>query len=116
MIKTIEKKKMSVFRVITFIMIAAVLVFWFFPRGYYTKDGGSATYYGFLGIYYIDSRHRFHVEGENIYYQVGCIIYIFGLEVFNNVHVDYSHPIPAKHDAEYEELDKYIESILFPEK
>ncbi len=105
-------------KVVSALIIISVLisVFLLFPRMNYQLDGGSAQYYSFGGglIYYIDSRHSFYEEGGNIYYQVGCIIYIFGHEVFNNVHVDYSHLAVEKNDAEFNELDKEIESILFP--
>lgn len=76
------------------IVIALFFVFLLFPRAYYQRDGGSAIFDSFGGgiIYEIDYRHSLYEEGGNVYYQKCCIIYIFGHEVFNNVHVDYSQP------------------------
>lgn len=112
--KNNKKHKKTVFVwIVLFVLIA---VFLLFPRAQYVKDGGSARYCSFCKglIYEIDNYHSFYDEGGNIYYQVGCVIYIFGHEVFNNVHVDYSHLAVEKNDAEFNELDKEIESILFP--
>ena len=115
-IKNNKKHKKTVFVwIVLFVLIA---VFLLFPRMNYQLDGGSAQYYSFGGglIYYIDSRHSFYEEGGNIYYQVGCIIYIFGHEVYNNVHVDYSHLAVEKHEAEVSRINDEVNSILFPSK
>ena len=109
-----HKKKYFVL-IVLFVLIA---VFLLFPRVTCQLDGGSAQYFSFGGglIYYIDRRHSFYEEGCNIYYQVGSIIYIFGHEVFNNVHVDYSHLAVETHSSEYYEIREEVNSILFSTK
>ena len=109
-----HKKKYFVL-IVLFVLIAVYLLF---PRVTCQLDGGSAQYFSFGGglIYYIDRRHSFYEEGGTIYYQVGCIIYIFGHEVFNNVHVDYSQPAVETHSSEYYEIREEVNSILFSTK
>ena len=89
-----------------------------YPRAQYVKDGGSARYCSFCKglIYEIDSYHSFYDEGDNVYFQVGCIIYIFGHEVFNNVHVDYSHLAVERNDAKVSEINEQLESIFSTSK
>lgn len=109
-----HKKKYFVL-IVLFVLIA---VFLLFPRVTCQLDGGSAQYFSFGGglIYYIDKHHSFYKEGGNIYYEVGCIIYIFGHEVFNNVHVDYSHLAVERNDAKVSEINEQLESIFFTSK
>ena len=113
-----SKKHKNKFFHIAFMLVLAILVFLLFPRVTCQLDGGSAQYFSFGGglIYYIDRRHSFYEEGGNIYYQVGSIIYIFGHEVFNNVHVDYSHLSVETHSSEYYEIREEVNSILFSTK
>lgn len=113
-----NSKKNKKLKYLSIIEIALFLVFLVFPRVTCQLDGGSAQYFSFGGglIYYIDRRHSFYEEGGNIYYQVGCIIYIFGHEVFNNVHVDYSHLAVETHSSEYYEIREEVNSILFSTK
>lgn len=109
-----HKKKYFVL-IVLFVLIA---VFLLFPRAQCVKDGGSARYCSFCKglIYEIDSYHSFYDEGDNVYFQVGCIIYIFGHEVFNNVHVDYSHLAVEKNDAKVSEINEQLESIFSTSK
>ena len=110
MIKTIEKKKLSVFRVITLIVIAVVLVFLLFPRAQHSCDGASSKYNGFFEIYVIDCRHGMNDEAGELYYEKGCIIYILGHEVFNNVYMKSKKEL----DDEFHKKDAELESLLFP--
>lgn len=111
-------KKDKKLYILLIIVIVLFFVFLLFPRAYYQRDGGSAIYDSFGGgiIYKIDSRHRLYEEGGNVYYQKGCIVYIFCHEVFNNVHVDYSQPVGTRNSSEYSELREEVNSILFPTK
>ena len=110
-----NSKKNKKLKYLSIIEIALFLVF---TRVTCQLDGGSAQYFSFGGglIYYIDRRHSFYEEGGTIYYQVGCIIFIFGHEVFNNVHVDYSQPAVETHSSEYYEIRDEVNSILFSTK
>ena len=103
-------KKDKKLYILLIIVIALFFVFLLFPRAYYQRDGGSAIYDSFAGgiIYKIDYRHRLYEEGGNVYYQKGCIIYIFCHEVFNNVHVDYSQPAVETHSSEYYEIRESV--------
>lgn len=113
-----KKNKDKKLYIALIIVIALFFVFLLFPRAYYQRDGGSAIYDSFGGgiIYKIDYRHRLYDEGDNVYFQVGCIIYIFGHEVFNNVHVDYSHLAVEKNDAKVSEINEQLESIFSTSK
>ena len=113
-----KNKKDKKLYIALIIVIALYLVYLLFPRATYQLDGGSAQYFSFGGglIYYIDKHHSFYEEGGNIYYEVGCIIYIFGHEVFNNVHVDYSHLAVERNDAKVSEINEQLESIFSTSK
>ena len=113
-----KKNKDKKLYIALIIVIALFFVFLLFPRAYYQRDGGSAIYDSFCGgiIYKIDYRHSLYEEGGNVYYQKGCIIYIFCHEVFNNVHVDYSQPAFDKNDAKVSEINEQLESIFSTSK
>ena len=113
-----EKEKNKAVKIFIICLSVVLSVFLLFPRVTCQLDGGSAQYFSFGGglIYYIDRRHSFYEEGGNIYYQVGSIIYIFGHEVFNNVHVDYSHLAVERNDAKVSEINEQLESIFSTSK
>jgi hypothetical protein len=51
-----------------------------------------------------------HNENGNTYYEIGTIVKIFGIEVYNDAHVDYDHPLSQLTDEEIERVYEAIES------
>ena len=107
-----KSKKNKKLKLLLIIAGVSVLVFLLFPRVHVACDGGSARFCSiFEGlIYEIDSRHGINDEGGKIFYEEGCIIYVFRHEVYNNVNM-----IPKEVlDAEFHRKNAEIESLLFP--
>ena len=107
-----KKNKDKKLYIALIIVIALFFVFLLFPRVHHACDGGSSRFCSiFDGLFYeIDSRHGINDEGGKIYYEEGCIIYVFRHEVYNNVNM-----IPKEVlDAEFHKKNAEIESLLFP--
>lgn len=99
-------------RIVTIILVVVLLVFLLFPRRFDIKDGGSVLYCGFAGIVYqVEQRHRIYDLPGYAAYEVGTVVRIFFIEVFNNSHVDYEHARPLGHSPEVEALDKELGSL-----
>ncbi len=109
-----SRKKHSVVKTVVLIVVIAVLVFFLFPRKCHLKDGGTEIISSFpwgVGIVYsIENRHSLHNENGNTYYEIGTIVKIFGIEVYNDAHVDYDHPLSQLTDEEIERVYEAIES------
>ena len=101
-------------KVVIIIVVSVLLVFLLFPRKHELKDGGTIMYcsIAFGAIYQVEQRHCFYEEVGTVYYEVGTVVTIFGLEVFNNAHVDYEHGYPLKHSPEAEVINKDIDRVL----
>ncbi len=43
---------------------------------------------------------------------LGTVVYVFGIEVFNNAHVDYEHPSPLTRSPEVQEIESKVDEVL----
>ena len=108
-----NKNKPKKKRIVTIILVVVLLVFLLFPRVYYFKDGGSKMYCSLFGfIYRVEQLHKIYDEAGYSYYEIGTVVTVFGIEVFNNAHVDYEHGHPLQHSPEVEAVNKEIDKIL----
>ena len=107
------KKPKSLKKVVTIVVIAMTVIFLLFPREYYFLDGGSKMYCSLFGfIYRVEQLHKIYDEAGYSYYEIGTVVTVFGIEVFNNAHVDYEHGHPLQHSPEVEAVNKEIDKIL----
>lgn len=76
--------------IIAFVLLDIVVLF---PRITKKEDGGTVIYrsIGSGFIYEVERRHSYYPQLGKVYYEVGTIITIFGKELHNDVHVDYTH-------------------------
>lgn len=66
------------------IIIASVLhIIALFPFSGYYRDGGTMWFAPVTNIYRVELLHRLRGHGE---VTVGTVVYIFGIEVFNDSH------------------------------
>ena len=109
-----KSKTKKVIGIISIVLVAIILGFILFPRRYELKDGGSVAYcsYGYGIIYQVENRNRIYIEGDYSYYEIGTVVYVFGIEVFNNAHVDYEHPSPLTRSPEVQEADRALDEYL----
>ena len=86
------KKKPNKGVVATTIVVAIILTVVLFPRRNCLLDGGTVIYrsIAFERLYQVEHRHRLYDEAGYVYYEKGYIVTLFGMEVFNNVYVDYN--------------------------
>jgi len=100
--------------VIFLILLFAIVVFVLFPRKNTLKDGGTVIYesFGFGAFYQIENRHRLYYEANNLYYEKGTVISLFGIEVFNTAEIDYDHPFEDGVPYADVEINSEIESFL----
>lgn len=98
-------------KILIILIVSLVVLFLLFPRKYSYLDGGTVAYgsFGVGMIYMVEDRHRIYSEGDISYYETGTVIYIFRTEVYNNAHVDYSHPYGGR--ASEEEIKQAQEAI-----
>ena len=105
-----------VFLLVIDIVMNAVLVFLLFPRRDRLKDGGTVTYesFWFGSIYSIEKLHEIYFDGYYNSFRVGTIITVFGEEIYNSAHVDYSNGYYAEtmSSEEEEEMESLIASFL----
>ena len=108
------KKKPKKGVVVAIILVAVILVFLLFPRKYGFKDGGSVLYcsFGFGAIYGVEKRHCYYQEVGYMYYEIGTVVTIFGIEVYNDAHVDYEHSWSTDFSPEVEVWNKEIDKVL----
>lgn len=108
------KKKPNKGVVATIIVVAIILTVVLFPRRNCLLDGGTVIYrsIAFERLYQVEHRHRLYDEAGYVYYEKGYIVTVFGIEVFNNAHVDYEHGHPLQHSPEVEAVNKEIDKIL----
>lgn len=93
--------------VIAFVLGDVVVLF---PRITKKDDGGTVIYrsIGSGFIYEVERRHSYYPQLGKVYYEVGTIIKLFGKEIHNDVHVDYTHFAVG---ADYSEvMETYVES------
>lgn len=112
-----DKCKNKLIIIVISIAVCVLLAFLLFPRKYEFKDGGSVMYcsVAFGAIYKVEQRHRIYVENGYSYFEIGTVVTVFGVELYNNAHVDYDHPQSLAHSEEVqksvEEWDKYFETL-----
>ena len=109
-----KTKTKKVIGIISIVLVAIILGFILFPRRYELKDGGSVAYcsYGYGIIYQVENRNRIYIEGDYSYYEIGTVVYVFGIEVFNNAHVDYEHPSPLTRSPKVQEIESKVDEVL----
>ena len=112
-----DKSNNKIIIIVISIAVCVLLAFLLFPRKYEFKDGGSVMYcsVAFGAIYKVEQRHRIYVENGYSYFEIGTVVTVFGVELYNNAHVDYDHPQSLTHSEEVqksvEEWDKYFETL-----
>lgn len=112
-----NKKPVNNKTIITIIILCliAVVIVALFPRRYGIKDGGSVRFESVClgGIYVIEKRHMLILEGGKTYYEIGTVISIFGVEVYNDASIDYSNPIDnPSSEEEVEHIKEAVASIM----
>lgn len=106
------KKPKSLKKVVTIVVIVMIVIFLLFPRVLYFRDGGSKMYCSLFGFIRVEQLHKIYDEAGYSYYEIGTVVTVFGIEVFNNAHVDYEHGHPLQHSPEVEAVNKEIDKIL----
>lgn len=108
------KKKPNKGVVTTIIVVAIILTVVLFPRRNCLLDGGTVIYrsIAFERLYWVEHRHRLYDEAGYVYYEKGYIVTLFGMEVFNNVYVDYNDGHSLEHPPEVEAMNKEIDRVL----
>ncbi len=103
-----SRKKHNAPVVIVLLLILAVLIFVLFPRKYMLTDGGTVIYGSFpvAVIYSVEDRHALCSENGTTYYEIGTVVKFFGIEVYNDAHIDYDHP-----QGTAEQVNEAIESF-----
>ena len=109
-----KEKPKDLKKITVTVIIVAIAIFLLFPRIYSFKDGGTVVYasFGFGLLYSVEQRHRLYDEAGYAYYEIGTVITIFGIEVYNNAHVDYEHGHSLEHSPEVEAANKEIDKVL----
>lgn len=107
----VAKKSISKKEIVIIILLALMAVFIFFPRRHTLKDGGTVSYEScFSGVVYtIEQRHRLQDDG---YYENGIVIYIAGIEVYNDSSIDYSVPAETR-SSDVESLMAEIDRTVY---
>ena len=90
-----SKKRNKTIKIVVLILVALLVFVLFFPLKLYLKDGGTVEYVGCLGATYSVSKlHRLSNDPDgNACYEVGTVIKVFGIEVYNDSYIDYDHPV-----------------------
>ncbi len=107
----VDKKRISKKEAVILIILFLVVVFIFFPRRKTLKDGGTTAYDSCFGgiIYTVEQRHRLQDDG---YYENGIVIYIAGIEVYNDSSIDYSVPAETR-SSDVESLMAEIDRTVY---
>ena len=108
------KKKPNKGVVATTIVVAIIITVVLVPRRNCLLDGGTVIYrsIAFERLYQVEHRHRLYDEAGYVYYEKGYIVTLFGMEVFNNVYVDYNDGHSLEHPPEVEAMNKEIDRVL----
>ena len=96
---------------VVLLLILAVLIFVLFPRKYIITDGGTVGYGSFPVpvIYSVENRHALCTENGTIYYEIGTVVKIFEIEIYNDAHIDYDHPLGTVEQVSEAMLNDSIE-------